>query len=287
MRQGGRAQGLRSIFRWQVLRRAAAGMLAVILAACTSLPQEGGSLVLPTPDSLSMHCANWAKVSLGPYRVQNNTWGKGKLTGWKQCVGLGIGQDQSAVARFTWDWPQAGRGIKAYPAIIYGRKPGALSTASTLPHRINALKALRVDYSVSVSHQGAANIAFDIWLTQTNSPSAFSAPPITHEIMIWLDSFGGVIPEGAYLETTEIDGTLYDVHMASKHGGGWQYIAFNPQVPQLGQRSTNIHSFLTYVQNKGHLTGQEYVASVELGSEIESGRGELKIEHFEVRVVQD
>jgi len=268
-------------------RRWASSFLAIssaALTACSSWVIDDALHSPRSPEQLKLQCANWASVSRGPYRVENNTWGQGGLRGWRQCVGLGLNPDMSAMAYFTWDWPESGPSIKAYPAVIYGQKPTATSTARTLPQPVHAFKAMRVDYSVHATHNGAGNIAFDLWLTNTRNAASFRSPPITHELMIWLGHWGGVVPEGPRVETAAIGGMMYDDHVAHPHAGGGTYIAFNPHTPQVGPGSIDILLFLRHAQKQGYLQGTEYLASIELGSEIAFGRGELRIDHLDIQL---
>jgi hypothetical protein len=112
------------------------------------------------------------------------------------------------------------------PAVIFGQKPGTRSTSPALPKKINSISVATVAYDVFSSHKDIGNTAFDLWLTNTHDPSVFAVPPITHEIMIWLESYGGMRPDGAFVEQAFLDGSTYDVFVAENIGKGWRYIAF-------------------------------------------------------------
>jgi hypothetical protein len=127
-------------------------------------------------------------------------------------------------------------------------------------------------------------MAFDIWLTDTQNPSTWGVPPITQEIMIWLDYYGWMRPGGTWLEQTSIDGVPYNVYVGENFGDGWRYIAFVRAKLQLGAGSLNLVSFLTYIQGKGLATGEEYLASIELGNEVVSGAGETILHQYAVSV---
>lgn len=263
------------------------GLIAVLtivgLTACGSM---GGAGYLPspqTPESLTLQCKDWAGVRRGPYRVENNTWGKEDRTRWSQCVGLGIGTEDYAVARFTWDWLGAdGENVKSYPTIIYGQKPTAGSTTSLLPRQISSLSEVLVAFSGNAIHDGVGNVALDIWLTHSVGRADFSASSVKYEIMIWLASFGDMKPAGTYRETVEFDGVAYDVYQAERHGGGWRYVAFNPQRIQLASQAVDVMKFLRYLQTLDDAVTSSYLASVELGAEIVSGVGELRLNRFSV-----
>jgi hypothetical protein len=178
----------------------------------------------------------------------------------------------------------AGSGVKAYPEVVYGQKPGSASTAADLPQKIRDLTEVTVSYEVTSTHTGSGNIAFDIWLTDTPNPDTWGVPPISHEIMIWLDSYGVMSPGGIWLEEANIDGISYYVTVGENFGGGWRYIAFNRVPPQLGTGSLNITHFLSYLLEKNLITGEEYMASIEFGNEVVSGVGETVLNNYVVSV---
>jgi len=236
------------------------------------------------PDSLPMNCTDFSLQTEGAFQVSNNTWGKGSLTGWSQCVGIGRGPNGSVSGHFNWNWPNTTRNVMAYPALIYGLKPGSPSTSPLLPKQVSLLQELSAHYDVVSTQSGTGNTAFDIWLTNTASPATFSAPPITHEIMIWVDTYGPKAQGGSLFERTTIDGAAYDVFVADHFGIGYRYIAFQGVTSQLGVATINILAFLTYAQANGLITGQEYLSSIEFGNEVVSGSGDTKINAYSVTV---
>lgn len=237
-----------------------------------------------TPEELELVCSDGDVLTEGEYRVENNAWGKGSLTGWSQCVGLGRGPDGSVAARFTWDWPDVGTNVKAYPELIFGYKPGSSATTSYLPMQVSAVEECTVRYDLSITHSGVGNIAFDIWLTDTDRPASFSVPPITHEVMIWLQSYGEMKPGGTLRERTMMSGTAYDVFVGEQFGSGWRYIAFNRVDTPRSIDTLAILPFLEYVQQEGLISGAEYLSSIEFGNEIVAGAGDTRIRSYEVSV---
>jgi len=243
--------------------------------------------LLPTPTSTSsipMNCEEWALVNRGNFQAQNNTWGKGSITNWSQCVGIEMKEDGTLDGRWTWDWPGLGSNVKAYPEIVFGQKPGSATTAPQLPRKINELGELTVSYDVTSTHTGGGNLAFDIWLTDTDNPSNWGVPPITHEIMIWLEAYGGMVPGGSFFERVSIDGSDYYVFVGNNWGDGWRYLAFNQITPQLGQGSLNISNFTSYLVEKKLVTGEEYLASLEFGNEVTNGTGVTILNNYTISI---
>ena len=92
----------------------------------------------PTSPAITVNCIDQANVESGVYRAENNTWGKGTLSGWSQCIGLGLGTDGTLMGRWTWNWLNSGDNVKAYPEIIFGQKPGSVTTSADLPRKISS-----------------------------------------------------------------------------------------------------------------------------------------------------
>jgi hypothetical protein len=231
-----------------------------------------------------MNCGDQPGADNGVYRAENNTWGKGTLSGWTQCVGLGTGPDGTLVGRWTWDWLDAGGNVKAYPEIVFGQKPGSSTTSPDLPKKINDVSELMITYDITATHTGSGNIAFDIWLTNTQNPAKWGVPPITHEIMVWLDKYGSMGPGGNWVETVEIDGTTYSVYQGDNWGDGWRYIAFVQKAGQSLAGTLNLRSLLSYMQDKNFATGDEYIASIEIGNEVASGAGETILSKYSISI---
>jgi hypothetical protein len=232
----------------------------------------------------------------GMVRAENNAWGKGKLKGWRQCIGLAShGPGQGVTARWTWDWLDAGDNVKAYPELIVGTKPGSAPTTRSLPRRLSQLGQLQARLDLESRRNGSGNLAFDLWLTTTASPSHFGVPPISHELMIWRDAFGSMQPAGQRRATVRIDGRIYDLYVKDRHGDGWRYIAYvprafgvNPATRAAGRfRDTakiNLKAFLEDGLARKLFSGKAFLASVELGNELISGQGETLVHHYSLAI---
>ena len=256
-----------------------------LLVACGGGGNSSSPGQIQTPSPVTLNCVDGALINSGNYRAENNTWGKGALTGWSQCIGVGAGAGGAVVGRWTWNWPNSGANVKSYPEVVFGYKPAASTTTQQLPKRVADIAELTVSYDITSTHSGSGNTAFDIWLTDTPLPSTFAVPPITTEIMVWLESYGGMLPGGAFTETTAINGTAYDVFVQDNFGsGGWRYIAFRRATPQLGSATLNVKALLDYARGKALVAGTEYVASVEIGNEVISGSGDSRLNSFVVSV---
>ena len=253
----------------------------------TTLPVAPDQTRMPATaaGAIALNCEPASTADVGQYMTENNTWGSKGATGWTQCMG-GVTHGKNGIsAQWTWDWKYQGDNVKAYPEVVFGHKPGyPKSTTMTLPRRLASLQTIVVDYDVQTEREGAGNMAIDMWLTSVPNPTVFAVPPITHEVMIWLEVFGPMYTGGQQVDKVRINGTLYRVFVGEKFGMGWRYVAFAPNSPMKAQDSMDLMPFFMYLRSKGLITTQEYLATVNFGNEIISGTGDTKLNRFAVTV---
>jgi hypothetical protein len=279
--------------------------IAMTLAACgpkdappttvVKVPAVEAPASAPTPSAapvaasaaadLPLNCDDSVTLPSGSYLMENNSWGKKGVVGWSQCVGVGPSAKGGVAARWTWDWRYEGDQVKAYPEIIYGHKPGyPKSSTPNLPKRLRELQSVTVEYDVAVEREGAGNMAIDMWLTNAPNPTMFAAPPITHEVMIWLEAYGPMYAGGQQVDKVRINGTMYRVFVGEKFGLGWRYVAFAPNSPMQTSGRVDLMPFFEYLKTKNLMTTEEHLAAVNFGNEIISGAGETRLNHFAVKV---
>ena len=239
----------------------------------------------PSPAPISLNCEPASTLDVGQYMTENNTWGSKGLVGWSQCMGGTLHPKGGISAQWTWDWLNEGDQVKAFPEVVFGHKPGyPKSTTTLLPRKLSSLQTLVVDYDVQTEREGAGNLAIDMWLTNAANPTAFVVPPITHEVMIWLEAFGPIYAGGQQVDKLRINGTLYRVYVGEKFGLGWRYVAFAPNSPMQTAGSMDLMPFFLYLRGKGLITTEEFLSSVNFGNEIISGSGDTKLKRFAVTV---
>ena len=162
--------------------------------------------------------------------MHDGEWGAGALTRgtytgltgsqFEQQIGVSaqVGANGETAARMAWKWPTGTTEVKSYPGLLVGNKPGyqnPWTTPGGFPIRLPdgsesqvypsgktpgsffplALPIASLKSSFSYKHHivptGRGHLAYDIWLQGTpEQVRGFSAPPITHEIMIPLNSWG-------------------------------------------------------------------------------------------------
>lgn len=239
----------------------------------------------PTPAArpVILECGEWARIDVGDYQAYNNPWNKGEQSEWSQCIGLGHASDGTIMGRWTWDWPYSDH-VVSYPMIFYGRKPPSSTSNDILPVAILDIGSATVSYDISSTHTGQGNLALEFWLYDTQNPQTWSVPPITHEIMIWLEAYGGMRPAGRLFGRVTIQNNVYQMYIADNFAQGQRYIAFASETSQLGEGRLNLHDFLWYLRENGFVTGEEYLGSIEIGNEIRYGVGETIVDEYEVSI---
>ena len=144
----------------------------------------------------------------GPYRYNNNQWGRDKAKGRNEQCLLTRDANGQIEAGWTWNWSGFDPSVFAYPEIEFGWKPwsGGPSTDPRFPMRVSDLPQLSLHYEVETQADGSYDLAPEVWLT--NSPATTAANPksITTEVMFWMDYAGGAQPAGKIVERPSFDG---------------------------------------------------------------------------------
>jgi hypothetical protein len=275
------------------------------------------------------------------YWIEDNSWGaagltRGTYTGitgstYEQYTGVSpnMGPNGEVSFRWAWKYPTGTTEVKAYPSVISGRKPGYYNTwtnpageavrlldgtqSATYPSGatpgtifplqlpLASLKA-SFNYNHLSAPTGHGHLSYDIWLQGTPTQVAgFSAPPISHEIMIPLNNWGGYgqYPTGRnpgwYDHDVTLDGRVFHVYVnkgsdgsvRANFGGGWKFIVFQPD-GAIPPGTLNLATFINYVATRKDAfgtpwaNGSEYAVSVELGVEPVDGVGDLQISNYRV-----
>jgi hypothetical protein len=207
--------------------------------------------------------------------INNNTWGAdASPAGWSESVTT-LGTNSF---RMDFNWPTGSNNnsVKAYPSAVLGWHWGwHFPTGTGLPRQLSANQNINTSYNYTASFGsgGTANVAYDIWL-HTQSNPLFETP--SDEIMIWVNRTGGAGPIGGTIATVNIDGATWELHRGNI---GWEVWSF-VRTSNSGSGSLNIKSFTDYLRNTWGLSSAKYVTSVEFGSEIFHGTGNVNVSNY-------
>tara|TARA_B100001248_G_scaffold217525_1_gene172658 strand:- start:78 stop:1184 length:1107 start_codon:yes stop_codon:yes gene_type:complete len=241
------------------------GLLKIILFSFL------GFSSIKSQDTL-FQCDPWEEYSIGPYLLQNNTWGQGDIANFSQCIFT----TSDSVFGWNWGWPNIGNNVKAYPEIIFGKKPwSSSSTNNVLPIAINRVENFEVNFDIQTEANGNYNSAFEFWITED---SLSNENGITTEVMIWTSN-NFLQPAGNQISIVYVDGYFYKMYRADFDN--WVYYAFVSEIEQ-HYGNLKIHDFINYMVSTDHLNPNEFLGSFEFGNEIVHGNGQTIINQYSI-----
>ncbi|MBC7667981.1 MAG: hypothetical protein H7236_05865 [Gemmatimonadaceae bacterium] len=215
--------------------------------------------------------------------VVNNIWNPGALVENKDYT-IESTLTRSNVSHgttFTWSFPfttEYGAPVRGYPEVAFGPAPMAGGQKPTdiggvFPLQVSTISSLAINYDVSIAGNTAGfNVAFDIWLTSVKGGGEST---ITNEIMIWTHT-GDFPPFG------DLIGTYSDANFSAKIYHTGRYTALILDTDNF-RGTVDFAAVLAKLVSLGIVSPNEYLASVELGSEIFSGTGSLTINDFGIQ----
>jgi len=244
--------------------------------AAPSQPQEQGSAAAIVKNKA------WDNIDFGPRKLCNNVWGV--PDGETLTSDIYLNNNSS----FGWSWtrldPKTRPGnefvLPMYPSVRIGGSPWDASNSTYFPMKADdsGSLVLEVSYAYTTTPTGTYNLAYDLFLSDTDQPS--STPKPNAEVMIWLhgslgqpaDAFKGDFTDGINIYS------LYSFVMAN----GRLYYAFVLKEPAQFQANVTV--------NAGRLLGalnldpNWYIHGVELGNEVVDGSGRIEISRLTATV---
>lgn len=248
-----------------------AGLAAILCLSVTlaiSRPAEAGTCA-PAFCTLDMNSRIW---------INNNSWGSSASpAGWSES----ITSNTSNSFRVDFNWPTGANNnsVKAYPSSVLGWHWGWHFRNTGLPVQLSARRSINTSYAYTANFGsgGTANVAYDIWV-HTQSNPLFENP--SDEIMIWVNSTGGAGPIGGVIATVSIGGATWQLHRGNI---GWEVWSF-VRTSNSSSGSLNIRDFTDYLRNTWGLSANKFLTSVEFGSEIFHGRGNVNVTNYTATV---
>ena len=235
------------------------------------------------------NCSDWSKIDFDEYEITNNVWGRAKADKYSQCIFAITNNKKTSYKTigWSWYWPKENDGVKAYPSILYGYKPwNNYSTTQSLPKMIGELKHLNVTYNLKTADAGGVNLLLESWITRSKNPTPEDR---VGELAIQLYQKNWPGQAGVYIESTVINGISFDFYIEKKmrvpgDNHTWVYYGFvNKGTPVL-KAKIDIINFVNYLVKRGYVNKKQFIATVELGNEVDYGKGKTKIKHFSVQV---
>jgi hypothetical protein len=235
--------------------------------------------------SLVEKTGQWEQIKNGEYLVENNTWNVQAIKSkWTQTIFC-----DTLNGSMGWKWDFSGEKdkpntfvVKTFPEIIFGKKPydNYKSTTSKLPIELKSAK-FRLEYEYNVNATGVYNTSSDISFSDSKNPGSSN---IKAKMMIWFDHQNFPFYESEKLEQAIIGGLQYKIFVDTSHteaNDKWVYIALlADNFPSKGE--LNLNEYFSYFLSTGALKPEWNLSSIEVGSEISSGKGEITFKKFVV-----
>jgi hypothetical protein len=231
---------------------------------------------------------DFAEVTLGPITLSNNTWGVDTwgfghwVNGNEYLQTLRyIPGDLTHRVSVNWSYDNPGGNILAYPELILGYKPWSAAGDDFLVGRVSTLRELMLTTDIDIRGQtDGFNIAYDLWLTDTPKGDHRA---ITAEVMVWLHP-GGFTAAGAAQATLKTAGFSASVYylpdMAAGTDQSWAYVAVVIDGGRL-DGALDMNLILQFLADKGFIDRSDYLSSVELGAEVQTGTGGFTLNSFD------
>lgn len=254
--------------------------------------------VAPTVYSGCANSTDYAKM-IGDFTVSTNTWGKGTLTGWTDCLTSASLTATGIIAQFDYEWPNTGNAVKAYNQIVYTPDPGtgtwkgvtchpspqddcstALGRRGLNPIRIDQVNALTLTHDVSVVDTGYSQTFYTFFLDPRSAQIADNSAALV-EMAINLHP----LAQGPHdvVGTITVSGNTFWVEYWTSIVDGHPYVglAFESQ-NKFFKGSLPVKPFFDYAIQNNLLPSNYYIHAIELGSEAFYGKGTFKINEFRV-----
>ncbi|HTJ72511.1 MAG TPA: cellulose binding domain-containing protein [Actinospica sp.] len=240
---------------------------ALALAFAVALPVAA----VPTAQAAdTTTCSGTGTIAAGDYMIQANEWNSTA----QQCITYTGG---TAWNVSTANFNLSGGAPATYPSIFRGCHWGLCTGNSGLPIQMSNLGSATSSWSTTQPASGAYDVAYDIWF---NSTPTTSGQPDGTEVMIWINSRGGVQPFGSQTGTSNVDGMNWNVWTGQQTS--WKIISYvlNPGATSVS--NLDLKALFQDAVARGSINPSNYLIDVEAGFEIWQGGQGLGTNSFSV-----
>jgi hypothetical protein len=244
---------------------------ALLLAGAAALVLASAPPAVAAPASTDCSPNGSTSIENNAYIIQDNEWNSTA----QQCITYNGGTSWTvSTANFT---PPGGGAPNTYPSIYQGCHWGSCTTGSSLPIQVSNLGSASTSWSTSQPGSGAYDVAYDIWFNST--PTTGGQPDGT-ELMIWLNSRGGVSPFGQQTGTSTVDGFNWNVWTGQQTS--WKIISYVLNPGGTSFTNLDLKAIISDAENRGSINPANYLIDVEAGFEIWQGGQGLATNSFSV-----
>jgi len=234
------------------------------LAAAALVGAAAMLLPVATAHAATTTCQPQGTISAagGEYTIQANEWNSSA----RQCITYNSGTSWSVS---TANFNLSGGAPATYPSIFKGCHWGACTAGSGLPIQVNKLASATSSWATVQPATGAYDVAYDLW---TNSSPTTGGQPNGSEIMIWLNSRGGVSPFGSKVASLNIGGLNWDVWTGRQTS--WNIVSYVLRGGGTSFTNLNVLALINDSVARGTTNANHYLLDAEAGFEIwKAGQG--------------
>jgi Glycosyl hydrolase family 12 len=256
---------------------ALAALAAVTLVTGVVACGSGGTVPASRAGTTMCQPYGTAAVAGGAYTVQHDEWGSSAA----ECVST-TGAADLTVTKSALANPADGD-PGSYPSIYAGCNWGDCTKGGLTadPLRLNDIRSGAVTTSLATVDPpgGAYDVSYDIWINRT---PATSGAPDGLEVMVWLNSHGGVQPAGDQVARgVQAGGHDYDVWYSADAGNG-PCVTYVMTTALTTVRNLDLAPLLADAGQRGYADPSWYLIAVEAGFEIWHGGQGLTASAFSV-----
>ncbi|MCW3844359.1 cellulose binding domain-containing protein [Micromonospora yasonensis] len=238
---------------------AAAGLLAAGSIVAVIL---GG-----TASADTQICDQYGSTTIGgKYVVQNNRWG----TSAQQCIN--VTSTGFSITRQDGVGNTSGAPV-SYPSIFVGCHYTNCSPGTNLPVQVKNISNAPSSISYNYVSGAIYDAAYDIWLDPTPKKDGVNQM----EIMIWFNRQGSIQPIGSPVGNASIAGRTWEVWRGSNGSNNViSYVASSA----ISSLSFDVLAFINDTRNRGAITSDWYLTSIQAGFEPWQGGVGLAVNSF-------
>lgn len=240
------------------------------MALATAVGATVFAIAAPAAHADTTTCSGTGTISAGAYEIQANEWNSSA----PQCLTYTGGTAWSVT---TANFNVSGGAPATYPSIFRGCHWGLCTPNSGFPIQLSNLGSARTSWSTVQPGSGAYDVAYDIWF---NSTPTTSGQPDGTEVMIWINSRGGVQPFGSQTGTTNVDGMNWNVWTGQQTS--WKIISYVLNPGATAVTDLDLKALFQDAVARGSINPSNYLIDVEAGYEIWQGGQGLGTNSFSV-----
>jgi hypothetical protein len=254
--------------------------MLLILALITTLFILS-SKIMPSQAAQSDACEAYRSLAMGKYWLNNNQWGNNSGSGW-QCIWNNSISGSTINWSTSWDWTGKSNSVKTYASAVLGWHWGWKLSNTGLPIQLSDNKNVNTKWNFGVTQRNTntLNVSYDLWLHTIPHPTYADNP--SDEVMVWLYRAGGAGPLGTRQATVSVDGTSWDLYKG-KIDSSWNVFSF-VRTSNTTSSNLNLKDFYNNLTSRGWLSNSKYLTSVEAGTEVFIGNGQLDTRSYSVTI---